>query len=88
MLVNLLKKVMNLVVLAALVWAGWYGYSQWRADSSGGVGAAQEAGFNCRHALARLAEDYKCRDSDSCTLTSNELTALKKREADIEQYCN
>ncbi len=88
MLGKLLKKVMNLVVLAALVWAAWYGYSQWRADSSGSVDAAQEAGFNCRHALARLAEDYKCRASDSCTLTDAELTALKKREADIEQHCN
>ena len=88
MLGKLLKKVMNLVVLAALGWAAWYGYSQWRADSSTSTGAAQEAGFNCRHALARLAEDYKCRDSDSCTLTSAELTALKKREANIEKYCN
>ncbi len=88
MLSKLLQKIMNLVVLAALGCAAWYGYTHWIAATSGTAGTAQESGFNCRHALAKLAEDYTCRNSDTCTLTNDELTAMQNREADIEQHCN
>jgi len=79
---------MSLVVLAALAWAGWYGYSHWAAASSGTKSSVQGTSFNCRHAIAQLAEDYACRNSDSCTLTSDELSAMKTREAGIEKHCN
>ena len=88
MLAKLLSKIMSLVVLVALGWAGWYGYSNWIAASSGTGSSAQGTSFNCRQALAQLAEDYACRNSDSCTLTSDELSTMKTREADIEKHCN
>ena len=88
MLGKLLEKITSLAILAALGWAAWYGYSNWTTASSSSTGPAQEAAFNCRQALARLAEDYACRDSDSCTLTNDELIDIENREADIERHCN
>ena len=80
--------VTSLAVIAAIGWGAWYGYSNWGPSSSSVSDSQQGFGFNCRHALARLAEDYACRDSDACTMTSDELSDLKKREADIEENCN
>ncbi len=88
MLGKLLEKITTLAVLAALAWAAWYVYSHWTDTSSGTDSTAQETGFNCRQAVAKLAQDYACRNSDSCTLTSDELTDMKNREVDIEKYCN
>ncbi len=79
---------MSLAVLVALAWAGWFGYSHWTAASSGTRSSVQGTSFNCRLAVAQLAEDYACRNSDSCMLTSDELAAMKNREADIEKHCN
>ena len=88
MLGKLLEKLTSLAILAALGWGAWYGYSHWSAASSSSTGPAPEAAFNCRQAVARLAEDYACRNSDSCTMTDNDLIDLENREADIERYCN
>ena len=88
MLANLLQKIMSLLVLLALGWSAWYGYTHWFAATSGTSEPAQGAAYNCRHALARLAEDYACRESDGCTLTSDQVTAMKNREVAIEQHCN
>ena len=88
MLGKLLEKITSLVVLAALAWAAWYVYAHWIVESSSTSDPVQTAGFNCRQAVAKLAKDYACRNSDSCTLTSDELTDMKNREVDIEKYCN
>ena len=88
MLAKLLEKIMSLAVLAALGWAAWYGYTHWNATSTDSGDRPQTSSFNCRQALARLAEDEACRSSDSCTLTNDELAQMKKRESDIEQHCN
>jgi hypothetical protein len=80
--------IVNLAVLVALGWAAWYGYSSWTASSTDSGNRAPAATFNCRQALARLAEDQACLTSDSCTLTRDELAVMKQREADIEQHCN
>lgn len=88
MLTKLLGRILNLAVLAGLGWAAWYGYTHWLPASSDSGDREQAATFNCRQALARLAEDQACRSSASCTLTSDELAEMKTREADIEQHCN
>lgn len=88
MLAKLLEKIMSLAVLAALGWAGWYGYTHWIAASTDSGDPPQVSRFNCKQALARLAEDQACRSSDSCDMTHVELIAMKDREADIEQHCN
>ena len=88
MLAKLWDGIKSLLALAVLAWIAWYGYSLWDPASSGASNSQQTAAFNCRKALADLATDYTCMNSDSCTLTSDELTELKNREADIEQYCN
>jgi hypothetical protein len=38
--------------------------------------------------LAKLAQDYRCRDDASCALSEEELAALKEREMAIEKNCN
>ena len=88
MLGKLLEKIMTMAVLVALGWAAWYVYSHWNTEPSSSPDPAQAATYNCRQALARLAEDYACRDSDACTLTSDESAAMKNRELDIDQNCN
>ncbi len=87
-MVKLLKMIGNLAVLAALGWAAWYGYTNWVAASSDSGTAADTDGYNCRVALAKLAQDYKCRDAANCTLSEEELAALKEREMAIEKNCN
>jgi hypothetical protein len=87
-MVKLLKMIGNLAVLAALGWAAWYGYTNWVAASSDSDTAADTGGYNCRVALAKLAQDYKCRDAANCTLSDEELAALKEREMAIEKNCN
>ncbi len=78
----------NLAVLAVLAWIGWYGYSQLKPVPTVEDRAVEGASFNCRQALNKLAEEYACRDSGSCSMTSDELADLKQRELDIEKYCN
>jgi hypothetical protein len=78
----------SLVTIAIIAWAGWYGYSQLKPTPSVVDNTVEGASFNCRQALSKLAKDYACRDSASCTMTSDELTDLKNRETDIEKYCN
>lgn len=87
-MVKLVKMITNLAVLAALGWAAWYGYTHWAAASSGTSASTDTHGYNCRDALAKLAQDYRCRDDASCTLSEEELAALKEREMAIEKNCN
>ncbi len=35
-----------------------------------------------------LADDYNCRNSSTCTMTSGEMGDLRQRETDIEKNCN
>ncbi len=85
---KLWDSVKSLVVLAAIVWVAWYAYSQWDSTPSVASDDTQVATFNCGRALAELANDYACRDSDTCSLSSDELRDLKPREADIERFCD
>ena len=78
----------NLVVGAILAWVAWYGYSQLKPAPRVADSAVVGASFNCRQALNMLAEEYACRDSASCSMTTDELADLKQRELDIEEYCN
>ena len=80
--------VTSLATVAVLGWVAWYAYSLWDPAASVANNAVEGASFNCRKALAMLAEDYACRDSGSCTMTFDELRDLKNREMDIEKYCN
>ncbi len=80
--------VKNLAAAAVLGWIGWYAYSQWDPASPGVTDSKQGATFNCGRAVAERESDYACIDSDSCTMTPDELTEMKNREADIDQYCN
>ena len=88
MLKKLLKELMGLAVLAAMVWLAWYGYTNWRAATADPVYSEQGTSFNCRQALARHAEDQAALREDAYALTSEELAAIRRRESDIEQYCN
>jgi hypothetical protein len=85
---KLVKMIVNLAVVAALGWAAWYGYTKWVAASSDFGTSVESGGYNCRGALAKLAQDYKCRDAANCTLSEEELAALKEREIAIEENCN
>ena len=79
---------MNVLVLAALGWAAWYGYTHLTATSDETNTSARPAQYNCRQALAKLAADYKCRDAATCTLSSEQLAALVDRELAIAEHCN
>lgn len=83
-----MKFIINLLVLAALGWAAWYGYTHLTATSDDTNASTRPAQYNCRQALAKLAEDYRCRDAAACTLTSDELAAITERELDIAEHCN
>jgi len=83
-----MKRIMNLLIPAALICAAWYGYSNWIAASADPSPPAAEKAFNCRQALARLAEEYACRDSAGCNLSNEDLTELRYLEGSIEQQCN
>ena len=85
---KLVKMIGNLAVLAALGWSAWYGYTKWVEASSGTSTSTDSGGYNCRHALAKLAQDYRCREDAGCTLSDEELVALKEREMAIEKNCN
>ena len=88
MLAKILEKLMSLVVLAAIIWAAWYGYTHWIGASTDSGGATPTTAFNCRQGLARLAEDQACRSSNSCSMTDDEVAQMRQREIDIEQNCN
>lgn len=83
-----MKSLVNLLVLVAFGAAAWYGYSNFVGLPSGDDEAADAQGFNCRSALSRLAQDYKCRDTADCSFSSEDEAALKRLETDIERYCN
>ncbi len=80
--------VKNLVVVAVLGWVAWYAYSQLQPVPSVADNTVEGASFNCRKALAMLTDDYNCRDSSACTMTSDELDDLKRRESGIEKNCH
>ena len=80
--------VKSLIVVTVLAWLAWYGYSKWDSAPSAVSESGQTGAFNCRQALAKLARDYECRNSASCTLTDDEQAEMRKRETDIEQFCN
>ena len=78
----------NLAAIAVLGWIAWYAYSQLEPTSSGGSNSDQGTKYNCRKALAERESDDACLESDSCTMTPDELTEMKDRQADIEEHCN
>ncbi len=80
--------VTNLAVVAAFSWIAWYAYSHIEPASSADSDSRQGAIFNCKRALAERESDYACMNSNSCTMTPDELTEMNNREADIEQNCN
>jgi hypothetical protein len=86
-LASLWGGVKNLAVTAVLGWIGWYAYSQWDPAPPGVTDSKQEATFNCGRAVSERESDYACIDSNSCSMTPDELTELKNREADIDRYC-
>lgn len=84
-----MRKLGSLLVLAALAWAGWYGYSYLGSPSSDrDEHPAQQGRFNCRQALAKHADESACLASAACRLSDAELADMQQREADIEQHCN
>ena len=83
-----MQRIANLLVLGALVCLGWYGYSKWIAASADPSYPPREAAFNCRQALATLAEDYACRDSAGCELSNADMAEVRELERTIEQRCN
>ena len=85
---GLFRSVINLAVLAVLGSVAWHAYSQLEPVPSSVSASVEANSFNCRTALAHLAKDYACRDSDSCSMTRDQLTDLENREANIEQFCN
>ena len=80
--------VTSVAAIAVLGWAAWYAYSHWGPASSEVSDSVQGAAFNCKKALAELATDYACMTATTCTMTQDEMSELKNREVDIEQYCN
>jgi len=80
--------VTNLAVVAAISWTAWYAYSHFEPASSDRSDSDQGATFNCKRALAERESDYACVESDSCTMTSDELAELKSLEAEINEHCN
>jgi len=81
-----MKRLVNALVLVAFFGAAWYGYTNW-IESAADPGP-DTSGFNCRGALARLAQDYRCRDDANCTLGEQERGELRELEAQIEANCN
>ena len=78
----------TLLSLAVMAWLGWYAYSQWASGSDDASRTAEEDRYNCRQALARIASDYACLNSDTCDLSEGERAALRQRETDAAEYCN
>jgi len=88
MLGKMLGELKGLVMLAAMGWLAWYGYTHWKAATADPADSEQRTSFNCRQALVRHAEDQAFRHSHASSLTSDDLAQMKRRESDIEQYCN
>ena len=88
MLGKVFKEITGLVVLVAMGWLGWYGYTKWEAATADPGYSEQGASINCRQALAQHAEDQAILRRDAYTLTSEELAEIRRRESDIEEYCN
>ena len=84
-----MKALSNLVVLALVVAAGYYGYTNlMTGDDSPGEESSAPTGFNCRGALAQLAKLYECRDAAGCSLTTAQEQQLREVESGIEENCN
>ena len=83
-----MRKLLNLAVLVALASAGWYSYTQLGDTTDRKQEPTRQGRFNCRQALAKLAEETACRASVACTLSDEELADMRQREADIAQHCN
>ena len=79
-------KLLNALVVVGFFAAAWYVYTNW-IESAADPGS-ESTEFNCRGALARLAEDYACRDDPSCTLSEDQVKSLRELEANIEAHCN
>ncbi len=84
----MLGKITNLAVLALLAGAAWYGYTNWIAATADPDYSEQATSFNCRQALANYAEDQAALRDDAYTLSDDERAEIKRRESDIEEYCN
>ena len=85
---SLLGLVKNIAVLALLGWGGWYAYSQMAPGSTTEVNSTAGTAFDCRRAYRQRDADHACIESDSCTMTSDDLAALKHLEAEIEEHCS
>ncbi len=83
-----MKSLTNALVLLAFFGVAWFGYTKWIESSADPTPASESQGFNCRAALARLADDYRCRDDANCTLSDEDLVALRELESQIEENCN
>jgi hypothetical protein len=83
-----MRAISNLLVALALGFAAWYGYTNFIADTSGAGASDPDSGYNCRSALAQLAEDYRCRDDAGCELRDEDLEEIQVLEKEIERYCN
>ena len=80
--------VKSVATLALLGWIGWYAYSNLDPVSPSVVDSEQGTKYNCRRAYAKRDSDYACMQSDSCTITSDEMAELKSLEAEIDEKCN
>ena len=78
----------SLAAVAIIGGMAWYGYSLWDPEPPSVNESVPGASFNCRKALADLATDYTCMNSDSCTMTSDEQAEVKRLEANINKYCD
>jgi hypothetical protein len=83
-----MKKLVDIIVLGLIGYAAWYGYSHFVSGSPEASGPLTTQNFNCRQALATLAQETACQSSAACTLTSNEIDAMHQRERDIHENCN
>ena len=83
-----MKSLTNALVLVALFGAAWYGYTNYIESSADPDIERETGGFNCRGALNRLAQDYRCRDDANCELSEEDVDALRELEANIEKHCN
>ena len=82
------SQLVNLAVLVACGWGGWYAYSQIDSAPPSVSNVPEQTRFNCRQALAKLATDYGCMDDGTCEKSHDELDALRQLESDIAEFCN
>lgn len=78
----------TLAAIAILFAIGWYSLKLWNESTADPDAAIQGASFNCRKALADLATGYSCRNSASCSMTSEEQAALTRLESSVNKYCD